>query len=337
MYRKPLHIFAVVLSCCTVFLLAAGGMVTSTGSGLAVPDWPLSYGKLMPPMIGGIFYEHGHRMIASGVGLLTVILTAWILWKEDRRWVRRLAVAALFAVIVQGVLGGLTVLLLLPTWVSSTHATLAQSFFCVVCILALATSRWWMEKSQAQSAEIPRSVTAFTLGLTAGVFLQLMFGAVMRHSQAGMVVPDFPFAYGSVFPSVSSESLRSYESLLIQSDFRLAADGPISGFQIIIHLIHRYWGFLLILMSLAFGTYLIQHRAKGPMLGRAAVYFPLLFLVQGTLGYLVIHSRKDAIAATLHQTTGAIVLGSLAIFSGMLLRLRYRSQLTSASHRKGLP
>src|SRR5512134_3191870 len=108
-----LHHYTKLVAGATLVLIVAGGMVTSTGSGLAVPDWPLSYGTLFPPMVGGIFYEHGHRMVASGVGLLTVILSAWVFLAERRRWVGRLAAGALAAVILQGALGGLTVLLLL--------------------------------------------------------------------------------------------------------------------------------------------------------------------------------------------------------------------------------
>ena len=129
-------------------MLIAGALVTSNDAGLSVPDWPLSYGSLMPPMIGGIFYEHGHRMIASFVGLLSIILAVW-LWRvysrrpPGERWLRWLGVAALGAVIVQGLLGGLTVLFYLPPAVSSAHATLAQLFFATVVSIALFTSAWW--------------------------------------------------------------------------------------------------------------------------------------------------------------------------------------------------
>ena len=113
----------------TLFLIFAGGMVTSTGSGLAVPDWPLSYGTLFPPMIGGVFYEHGHRMIATVVGFLTLCLAVWLWFKEERQWVKVLGLCCLGAVIVQGLLGGITVLFYLPTLVSVAHGVLAQTFF----------------------------------------------------------------------------------------------------------------------------------------------------------------------------------------------------------------
>ena len=137
----------------TFCLIIAGGLVTSTDSGLSVPDWPKSYGMWMPPMVGGVFYEHGHRMVASFVGFLTVIFTAWLWIKEPRKWVRVLGSIALAAVITQGVLGGLTVLYFLPTSISVAHATLAQSFFCLTVALSLFTSREWKQPQPKVAVE----------------------------------------------------------------------------------------------------------------------------------------------------------------------------------------
>src|ERR1700745_3689359 len=110
-----LHRFAKLVAGSTVFLVLAGSLLTSTDSGLSVPDWPTSYGWNMftfPPSkwVGGIFYEHGHRLIASTVGFLTIVLAAWLWLADERRWMKRLGAAALGAVILQGVLGGVTVL-----------------------------------------------------------------------------------------------------------------------------------------------------------------------------------------------------------------------------------
>src|SRR5438105_3455323 len=138
-----LHRYAVLWSFCTLFLVVAGGLVTSNDAGLSVPDWPLSYGKLMPPMEGGILYEHGHRMVATTVGLLTMVSAIWLFRADRRKWLRWLGVAALMAVILQGVLGGLTVLYLLPWWISTAHACLAQLFFSTTVAMALFTSRFW--------------------------------------------------------------------------------------------------------------------------------------------------------------------------------------------------
>ncbi|MCA9406939.1 MAG: COX15/CtaA family protein, partial [Candidatus Omnitrophica bacterium] len=136
---KPwLRRFAKLTCAATLFLIFAGGMVTSTGSGLAVPDWPLSYGSFFPPMVGGVFYEHGHRMVASLVGFLMLTMAIWIGLKEERLWLRITAFTALGAVILQGVLGGITVLTMLPTPVSVMHGVLAQTFFLLTIFIAYA-------------------------------------------------------------------------------------------------------------------------------------------------------------------------------------------------------
>src|SRR4030095_14216295 len=144
-----LHKFAKLVAGCTVLLVLAGSLVTSTGSGLSVPDWPTSYGWNMftfPPSkwVGGILYEHGHRLIASTVGFLTIVLVAWLWVQDQRRWLKWLGVTALLAVIAQGVLGGLTVLFFLPPAVSTAHAGLAEIFLCLVVAVALFTSPGWI-------------------------------------------------------------------------------------------------------------------------------------------------------------------------------------------------
>jgi cytochrome c oxidase assembly protein subunit 15 len=190
------HRYAVFTACCTLFLLLAGALVTSNDAGLAVPDWPTSYGSFFPPMVGGIFYEHGHRMVATFVGLVTIGLAA-LLWRaEQRRWMRWMGLAALGAVIAQGLLGGLTVLLRLPPEVSIAHATLAQTFFCIAVAIALFTGRWWMgEVARLDDAGSPR-VDRLAVSLAGVAFLQLILGAALRHN-ALSIVPHL-FGAGAV-------------------------------------------------------------------------------------------------------------------------------------------
>ncbi|MBI3194828.1 MAG: COX15/CtaA family protein, partial [Ignavibacteriae bacterium] len=165
-YSRALNRFAIVVACSTFLLIIAGGYVTSTQSGLSVPDWPNTYGHFMfafplDQMVGGIFYEHSHRMIASVVGFLTSILAFWLWKKDDRKWIRVLGFVALASVITQGILGGLTVIFLLPTTVSVLHATLAQSFFALVTSIALFTSKWWRDeqpKLRDQSNNLTRLI-----------------------------------------------------------------------------------------------------------------------------------------------------------------------------------
>src|ERR671924_1317035 len=152
---KGLNRFAIFVAIATFFLIIAGALVTSNDAGLATEDWPLSNGQLFPAMVGNLFWEHGHRLVATSVGIFTIILTVNLFLKEKRSWVRRLGVFALIAVIAQGLLGGLTVKLMLPLAVSSAHATLAQLFFCTTVSLAVFTSRSWMEARALPAEELP--------------------------------------------------------------------------------------------------------------------------------------------------------------------------------------
>lgn len=186
MPHRGLHRFAVFTACCTFLLLLAGALVTSNDAGLSVPDWPLSYGSLAPPMVGGIFYEHGHRVIAAFVGLLTIVLAVWLWRRDPRRWVRRLGLLALGAVIGQGVLGGLTVLFYLPVPISVVHACLAQIFFGTVVSLALFTSQWWQSiLPRLDDIGTPR-VRSLAVWSVAVIFLQLVLGAALRHGGFGI-------------------------------------------------------------------------------------------------------------------------------------------------------
>ncbi len=142
-YNPSLHRYAVFTACCTFLLLIAGALVTSNDAGLSIPDWPLAYGSLTPPMVGGIRYEFTHRVIATCIGVLTIILAAWLWRAEKRPWMRWLGIAALGGVIAQGILGGMTVRMFQPPAVSAAHATLAQLFFSTVVAIAVFTGSWW--------------------------------------------------------------------------------------------------------------------------------------------------------------------------------------------------
>lgn len=170
---------------CTFLLLIAGALVTSNDAGLSVPDWPTSFGSLyrMPPMRGGVLFEHGHRMVAESIGLLTIILAIWTQRVERRSWMKFLGWAALGTVIAQGILGGLTVYFQLPPAISTAHATLGQTFFSILVALTVFTSRDWMEGRHEPVADrlSPRLVTRSGIAV-ACVWLQLILGAAFRHS-----------------------------------------------------------------------------------------------------------------------------------------------------------
>ena len=184
-YNRAHHRFVTLLAWGTLLLIVAGALVTSNDAGLSVPDWPTTFGSLyhIPPMVGGVKFEHGHRMVAELIGLLTIILAVWT-WRAERRsWMRTLGIVALGTVIAQGVLGGITVLFYLPPAVSTAHATLGQSFFCLIVIMMMVTSRKWMEVSPVVVVERhwPRLRTLATLAAMS-VYLQLILGAAFRHS-----------------------------------------------------------------------------------------------------------------------------------------------------------
>ncbi len=198
--RIWLHRYATFVTGATFFLIIAGALVTSHDAGLSVPDWPLSFGKLMPPMLGNVFYEHGHRMVAASVGLLTIVLTIWLWRSEPRRWVRRLGLAALLAVILQGVLGGITVLFMLPLPVSTGHAALGQLFFCLTVTLALVTSAKWEEQALPLTDFGALPLPHLSAATTVAIFLQLIMGAAFRHSRpdaSGFAIGIAPHLIGA--------------------------------------------------------------------------------------------------------------------------------------------
>ncbi len=179
---KGVHRFALLVACATFFLIIAGALVTSHDAGLATNDWPLSNGQVFPKMVGNLFWEHGHRLVATTVGLLTIFLVVFLFIKEKRRWVRRLGLLALLAVIAQGLLGGLTVKLSLPLAVSAAHATLAQLFFCTTVSLAVFTSRSWTANRPLLDERAALPLRYVCVAATATIFLQLIIGATLRHS-----------------------------------------------------------------------------------------------------------------------------------------------------------
>jgi heme a synthase len=193
-----LHRYAILLAACTLFLVLAGASVTSNEAGLSVPDWPLSYGKIMPEMTGGVFYEHGHRMVATTVGFLTIIMAIW-LWRADpRAGMRKLGWAALGGVIVQGLLGGLTVKMLLPPVVSVLHACLAQLFFSTTVAMAMMTGKPWHEGPSYVTDHGWPSLRSLAIFAPACVLLQIALGAGFRHGAIG-VMPHIAGAVLVVF------------------------------------------------------------------------------------------------------------------------------------------
>jgi cytochrome c oxidase assembly protein subunit 15 len=276
---------------------------------------------IMPPMVGGILYEHGHRMIATFVGLLTIALAVWLWKQEERRWLKVLGIVALGAVITQGLLGGLTVVFLLPTAISVSHATLAQTFFSIVSSIALFTSRWWQSDYPRLERDAISSILRFSFLTTLTVYIQLILGALMRHTGSGLVIPDFPLAYGQLFPSLSPEALARYNHDLIYSDIRLFADGAVTSSQIVIHMLHRIWAVLVTAMIVALSWKLLRTPQMIPMIRRHASALLGLLVIQLALGAYTVLSRKAVEITTAHVATGALILVTCVLVFFRLARV----------------
>ncbi len=304
-YRPALHRYALVVAAATAALLFIGGLVTSTGSALSVPDWPLSFGKVFPPMTGGVLFEHGHRMVAAAVGLLTIVLAGWLWRAEPRRWVRRLGVAALAAVVLQGVLGGITVLLKLPVAVAVAHAGLAEIFFCLTAAIALVTSRGWLEPPGPTSDSGRPSLRALSAATVGFVYLQVLAGALVRHSGAGLAIPDFPLAFGQLWPSVDSR-LVAYQ------------------------LLHRAGAVVVAALVIWTVAVTLHRHGDVPALRRPALALALLLAWQIYLGAAIIWTRRAVMPTTTHVLSGASVL-----VTSLILALRARRLLApQAASRK---
>ncbi|HEY5813007.1 MAG TPA: COX15/CtaA family protein [Terrimicrobiaceae bacterium] len=317
-WRSAVHWWAVLAAMLTFVLLCSGGLVTSHGAGMAVPDWPNTFGYNMflfplSRWVGGIFYEHTHRLIASGIGLMTVILSV-ALWRvEPRRWVKIFGGCAVVAVCLQGLLGGLRVVLIKDE-IGILHALLAQSFFVAISLLAIVTGRSFVERRWADYEPHP-TLRWWALGTTALVCLQLGIGATMRHEHIGLSIPDFPLAYGSWLPDTSSEAMER-----INSQRLAASEMKTNALQIWIQMAHRIIAFGITAAVLTF----FWKARRGP---RAIRFWSMVWLamvcVQIALGAWTIWSNKAADVATAHMALGALTLlvGALLAF-----RLFYGAQ-----------
>ncbi len=302
-----LHAFAVLVAVSTAVLIFAGGLVTSTGSGLSVPDWPNSYGWFMfafpiENMVGGIFYEHSHRLIASTVGFLILVEAIWLWRVEPRRWVRRVGAIALAAVVTQGLLGGITVLWYLPDPISIAHASLAQLVFCLATTIALATSPGWA-KAYAGHGAAPNDALLQTIAtVTIGtIYLQIVIGATMRHTDAGLAIPDFPWAFGHLLP-------------------------PHWDAKIAVHFAHRVGALCVATLALATAGHVLYHHRRRGELVRPSLLLMALVATQITLGALTVLSGKHYLINSAHVVTGGLVLVTTLVLTLRAHRARFASE-----------
>jgi cytochrome c oxidase assembly protein subunit 15 len=327
-----LHRFAQFLAGCTVLLVLAGSLVTSTQSGLSVPDWPTTYGWSMftfPPSkwVGGILYEHGHRLIASTVGFLMIVLAVWLWLQDPRRWMKRLGVVALGAVIAQGVLGGLTVLFFLPAAISTAHAGLAEIFLCLTVAIALFTSPRWIEGYRPGGHIIHGSrgptparwaagagpplrdlddvvLRRLATATTVLIYVQILLGATMRHTGAGLAIPDFPLMFGRAIP-------------------------PHWDSQIAIHFAHRAGALVVTLAMLATAARVWSRYRDRSELTRPASLAIVLVAVQIALGAATVLSRRDVWINSAHVVCGALVLTTSLVLALRTWRVKFATPPTA--------
>jgi heme a synthase len=304
-----LHRFAKFVAGCTVLLILAGSLVTSNDAGLSVPDWPTTYGWSMftfPPSmwVANILYEHGHRLIASSVGFLTIGLAAWLWIADPRRWMKMLGLAALGAVIAQGVLGGLTVLFFLPPAISTAHAALAEIFFCATVAIALFTAPAWTADDDRVNDSTLRTIATATTVL---IYTQLLIGATMRHTGAGLAIPDFPLMFGHLVPD-------HWDS------------------KIAVHFAHRVGALIVVLAIVATAAHVWYHHPRRRELTGPAALLLLLVAVQITLGALTVLSRRAVWINSLH-----VVCGALVLTTSLVLTLRsWRVKFANARQHRGV-
>ena len=309
------HRFATFVAGCTVLLLLAGSLVTSTDSGLSVPDWPTTYGWNMftfPPSmwVGGVLYEHVHRLIASFVGLLTIGLAVWLWRQEPRRWMGWLGVAALGTVIAQGALGGLAVLFFLPAAVSTAHAGLAEIFFCLTIAIALFTSPGWIAGygegrpgTRRVASGDDRKLSRIATATTALIYAQILVGATVRHTDAGLAIPDFPLMFGGFMPD-------HWDA------------------EIAIHFAHRMGAAVVALTIGATAARVWHHHPHRQELTRPATLNVALVAVQITLGALTILSRRAVWINSLHVVCGALVLTTSLVLTLRTWREKFEAPVS---------
>jgi cytochrome c oxidase assembly protein subunit 15 len=317
--RIWLHRLAVLTSASAFILLFLGGLVTSHQAGLSVPDWPTSYGWNMftfpiKNWIGGIFYEHTHRLFASYVGLLILLQAILIQKFETRKWVKQLGWLALGGVILQGVLGGITVLMYLPPAISSAHAGLGQSVFCLTLAIAMITGRKWNDATVKKVERSRYDVRFWSLVSVCAVFGQLMIGSVMRHTFSGLAIPTFPFApNGSLIPDFTS-------------------------FGVAINFAHRVGAAIVVLVLFTNARTVYRFHAREKALVIPTMLSMLLLGIQVMLGAITIWSSKAVTPTTLHVSCGAAILGTMVYIMVtsrhmLLARSSYQTNLADQTDR----
>jgi cytochrome c oxidase assembly protein subunit 15 len=316
-HDRALHLLAILTAVATFPLIFMGGLVTSNHAGMSVPDWPNSYHYnmfLFPPRlwIGGILYEHTHRLMGSVVGFLSLALAGWA-WRRELvrkprllpqyRNLQYLSLAVLGMVILQGVLGGLRVVLV-NLDLAIVHACVAQAFFCLAAFMALVSSRWWSNTAPWSPSPHHRRLIVLAAVCVVAVFVQLLLGAMMRHHDAGLAIPDVPLAYGKLLPPLNNDQLQAINHTRAW-DLNL---DPVTLEQVWLNFAHRLWALVVTLLLTCLIAFVFRLSLRRSPLQPLALILGALLLAQLTLGVLTVIFRKPADVASAHVAVGALVL-----------------------------
>lgn len=317
-----LHRFAWFTAGATLLLICSGGMVTSKGAGLAVPDWPTTFGYNMfffpvSKWVGGIFFEHTHRLIASTVGFFTVILAVWLALSDVPRWVKLLGWVSLGAVVLQGVMGGLRVTLM-AAQIGTFHACVAQAFFALLVLIALALSSLWQRLRELAVRQDYRPFARAAIFISLIIYAQLALGATMRHQHRDLSITDFPLAYGRIIPRTDPATLARINA---QRD-RLALSEVTAG-QIWLQMAHRFGALVIGISIFTFWFFVRRNRPDARPLSALSTFWLFLVLTQAFLGGWTVWSDKAADIATAHVAVGAITFVTGVAISAIALRLQH--------------
>ena len=306
-----LRVFSKLTVLSTLFLIFVGALVKSHEVGLSVPDWPTTYGKQMfafplSDMVGGIFYEHGHRIVATIVGFFTMIQAIWLGFSYEPKWLKKLGYFVLATVILQGLFGGITVLFFLPPPVSILHGILAQTFFIKTIVLAYGLS---IERTKRVEKKWPKGLQKGAIIIGGSIYIQLILGALMRHTGSGMAIPDFPTMGGVWIPTFSDNMINNINAILFDLNLDM-----VSRNQVMIHFIHRFGA---VLVTGAIGYYVFRYHSflKRHQLPNMTLWLMVIIvIIQITLGVATVLSERSPYIASFHVVTGAVLLGLCTLF-----------------------
>jgi heme A synthase len=278
---------ALATTIATFVLLVVGGTVNPTGSSLACPDWPTCYGSFFPEMTGGVEFEHTHRAVATFVGFLTLVLSV-VIWRTHRheRLLVRLGFGALGLVILQGVLGGITVLMKLPPAVSMMHLALSMFFFVYLMVLTHRLRPVAVSEKVDEGQPIPRCWIAWAVG---GLYIQILLGGLIRHSGSALACgTDIPWCLGAAWPAHGLGQ---------------------------IHMLHRYGSLVVTALVLVAAASAAWHglRNERRVAFFAAFLAPWLLLIQIVLGVMTVQSTIGVIEVVAHMGVGSLMLADLVV------------------------